>query len=82
MSLMTLLCIVITNCITAFLTFKGVCLGLRWQIEVKQEQPPTMKPLPNPIAPIVEAIQERQQVKQDEVVKSVFDEWVNGDVKR
>ncbi len=61
-----------------FIAYKGVQLGLRWQVEVKKEQTPTMKPIPNPIAPIVEVVQEKQQVKHQEEVKSVFNEWVNG----
>ncbi|MFC8561403.1 hypothetical protein [Peribacillus frigoritolerans] len=67
------LCIPVTAIVTGFLTFKAVQLGLRWQIETKQEQIPTMETpkLPNPIAPIMEARQEKEAA-------SVFYEWTNG----
>jgi hypothetical protein len=55
---------------TGFLTFKSVQLGLRWQIEVRQEKPPTLE-VKNPIAPVFEA-------KQEKEVESIIGEWLNG----
>lgn len=81
MTTILIICIPITSLVVGFLVLKAVHLGLRWQVEVKQEQVPTMKPLPNPITPIVEAIQEKKQAKQGEETKSIFDEWVNGEKK-
>lgn len=54
-----------------FVAYKGVQLGLRWQVEVKKEQLPTMKPLPNPVATVFEAKQEKQ-------IESIVDEWFHG----
>jgi len=66
------LMIPVSIAITGFLTFKAVHLGLRWNIETKKEQLPTMEaPIKNPITPIVEARQEKETA-------SVFNEWVNG----
>jgi hypothetical protein len=69
----TLLLIPVIILVTGFITFKAVQLGLRWQIETKQEQAPTLETLkiPNPIAPIIERKQEKEQA-------SILDEWVNG----
>ncbi|MFE3973180.1 MULTISPECIES: hypothetical protein [unclassified Peribacillus] len=66
-------CIPVTAIVTGFFTLKAVQLGLRWQMETKQEKPPTMETpkIPNPIAPIIEAKQERETA-------SIFNEWVYG----
>lgn len=66
-----IICIPITALVVGFLVLKAVQLGLRWQVEVKKEQEPSMKPIPNPITPIVEARQEKE-------VESVLHEWMNG----
>jgi len=68
------LCIPVTAIVTGFLTFKAVQLGLRWQIETKQEQMPTMETpkIPNPFAGVTEARQEKEQA-------SIFNEWMNGE---
>jgi hypothetical protein len=55
---------------TGFLTFKSVQLGLRWQIEVRQEKPPTLE-VNNPIQPVMEA-------KQEKEVSNILEEWFNG----
>lgn len=70
-----LLLIPVIIAVTGFITYKGVQLGLRWQIEVRQEKPPTLE---SPIAPIVEARQEKAQAEQAKETESVFNEWVNG----
>ncbi|WP_416731364.1 hypothetical protein [Fictibacillus sp. JL2B1089] len=74
------LCIPLAFIAGGFVAYKGVQLGLRWQSEVKQERVPTMKTIsiPNPIAQIKEAKQERELAKQMEETKSIFNEWVNG----
>lgn len=66
-----IICIPITSLVVGFLVLKAVQLGLRWQGEVKQEQPPTMKPIPNPIATVFDAKQEKQ-------VENIVDEWFHG----
>lgn len=68
------LCIPVTALVTGFFTLKALQLGLRWQMEAKKEQPPTMitPKIPNPIAPFVEARQEKETA-------SLFNEWVNGE---
>lgn len=71
----TILCILIPLSFIAggFIAYKGVQLGLRWQVEVKNEQPPTLTvpKVENPIAPFVEAKQEREQ-------NSILAEWLHG----
>jgi hypothetical protein len=61
--------------VTGFLVLKGVQLGLRWQLQTKQERPPTME---SPIAPIMEKVEQRQAEKQQEEIKSLYSEWMNG----
>lgn len=58
---------------TGFFTLKGVQLGLRWQMEVKHEQMPTMETpkVPNPIANIMESKQSKEQ-------DNILFEWLNG----
>ncbi|WP_026676768.1 hypothetical protein [Fictibacillus gelatini] len=54
-----------------FFAYKGVQLGLRWQIEVRNEKPPTMDMPKNPIEPIIQSKQEKEQV-------NILAEWLNG----
>lgn len=69
------LMIPVSIAITGFLSFKALQLGLRWNIETKKEQLPTMEaPIKNPVTPIIEARQEKETA-------SVFNEWVNGVVE-
>ncbi len=69
-----IICIPITALVVGFLVLKAVQLGLRWQVEVKNEQAPSMKSIPNPIAPIVEARQEKE-------VENMLSEWMNGPIE-
>lgn len=62
----------ISIAITGFLVWKSVQLGLRWQVEVRHEKPPTMEKPQNPLEPL----QQAKQIKQQE---SILDEWVNGE---
>jgi hypothetical protein len=70
-----IICIPITALVVGFLVLKSVHLGLKWQFQAKQEQPPT---LDSPIQPILDKVEQKQQAKQAEVSESVFNEWVNG----
>jgi hypothetical protein len=72
----TLLLILIPLAFVAggFVAYKGVQLGLRWQIEVRQEKPPTLE-VPNPVQPIIEHKQEKEQA-------NIFNEWLNGEESR
>ena len=71
------LCIPVTAIVTGFLTFKALQLGLRWNIEVKKEQAPTLEV--NPIKPIIEAKQEKEAIKQEKETNSILHEWLNGE---
>jgi hypothetical protein len=71
----TLILIPVIIAVTGFLVLKSVQLGLRWQLQTKQEQPPT---LDSPLQPIIDKVEQKQQAKQAEVSESVFNEWVNG----
>lgn len=71
----TLILIPVIIAVTGFLVLKSVHIGLKWQYQTIQKQPPT---LDNPIQPIIDKVEHKQQAKQAEEVKSVFNEWVNG----
>lgn len=70
-----IICIPITALVVGFLVLKSVHIGLKWQYQTKQEHQPTLN---SPIQPIIEKVEQKQQAKQEEEVKSVFNEWVNG----
>lgn len=63
-------CIPLAFIAGGFVAFKGVQLGLRWQMETRKEHPPTME-IKNPVTPIMEAKQEKEQT-------TVFNEWIHG----
>jgi hypothetical protein len=70
MTIILALCIPITAIVVGYFTLKAVQLGLRWQIETKQQQLPTMdKPLVNPI---------ESKPKVMQMDDSLLDEWING----
>jgi hypothetical protein len=71
-----IICIPLTAFVVGFLVLKSVQLGLRWQMETKQEQQPTLKI--GPIEPILDKIEQKQAEKQEKEQASVFNEWVNG----
>jgi hypothetical protein len=75
MTITLIICIPITALVVGFLVLKSVQLGLRWQLQTKQEQPPTFD---SPIQPIIDKVEQKQQVKQAEASESVFNEWMNG----
>lgn len=80
-TIVLLLCFSLAFVAGGFVAFKGVQLGLRWQIEVRSEKPPTLE-TPNPIAPMVEARQEKVFQKQEAEQTSVISEWLNGPVEK
>jgi hypothetical protein len=68
------LCIPITAIVVGYFTLKAVQLGLRWQIETKQQQLPTMdKPNINPF---------ESKPKVMQMDDSLLDEWINGPKKK
>ena len=73
-------CIPVTAAATGFFVLKAVQLGLRWQVETKQEKIPTMEApkLPNPIAPMMEARAQAKEARQEQETATIFNEWVNG----
>jgi hypothetical protein len=75
MTITLIICIPITALVVGFLVLKSVHLGLKWQFQAKQEQPPT---LDSPLQPILDKVEHKQQAKQAETIESVFNEWVNG----
>lgn len=65
------LCIPVTAIIvTGLFVLKAVQLGLRWQIQTAKNEQPTLE-IKNPIQPIVEAKQEKDQA-------NILNEWLNG----
>lgn len=68
------LCIPLTALVVGYFTLKAVQLGLRWQIETKQQQLPTMdKPVINPF---------ESKPKEVEIDDNILDEWINGPKKK
>lgn len=67
-----IICLPITALVVGFLVLKSVNLGLRWQLNIKDNKEPELH---NPIA---ETVKEHKQQKQAEISKSLFDEWTNG----
>jgi hypothetical protein len=74
------LCIPVTAIVTGFFVLKSIQLGLKWQIETKQEQIPTLQV--NPIAPIIKAKQEKESMQQEKETTSILHEWLNGEESR
>ena len=65
------LCIPLTALVTGYFTLKSVQLGLRWQMETKQQQLPTMDtPVVNPF--------ESKPKEQVVINDNVLHEWLNG----
>lgn len=56
---------------TGFFVLKAVQLGLRWQMEIKKEEKPTME-VKNPIQPIIQQRQEKEQT-------NILNEWFHGE---
>jgi hypothetical protein len=80
MVILLTICIPVTALVTGFFVLKAVQLGLRWQIEVRSEQPPSMES--NPVAPIVKHVQERQYQQQVKEEASMYQEWLHGEEVR
>jgi hypothetical protein len=74
-----IICIPITALVVGFLVLKSVHLGLKWQFQAKQEQPPTFD---SPIQPIIDKMEQKQQVKQVDEQASILHEYLNGAEER
>lgn len=74
MTILLALCVPLSFVAGGFVAYKGVHLGLRWQIQTNKQEQPTFE-IKNPIAPIIE---KKQAQQQKETVASLLDEWVNG----
>ena len=53
---------------------KSVQLGLRWQMQMKHEEKPTME-IQNPINEVVNTVKEKQAEKEQ---ANILNEWLNG----
>jgi hypothetical protein len=72
------LCIPLAFIAGGFVAFKGVQLGLKWQMQTTKQETPTLE-IKNPIQPFVE---QKQAVKQEKTMQNILDEWVNGAEER
>jgi hypothetical protein len=79
-TIVLLLCFSLAFVAGGFIAFKGVQLGLLWQIQTTQHKPPELT-LPNPIQPLVDAKKEKDVAQQVKEAQSLLDEWVNGPVE-
>lgn len=73
MVILLIICIPVSIALTGFIVLKSVQLGLRWQIQGKEKQRPTMEK--NPIQTILE---QKEAKKEAGGVNEVLDEWLNG----
>jgi hypothetical protein len=67
-----IICLPICLCLGGFIAFKGVQLGLRWQMQISNNQVPTVA------NPIKEIIQEKKAAAAVNNVNNLFGEWING----
>jgi hypothetical protein len=75
-----IICIPITALVVGFFVLKSVQMGLRWQVEVKHEQKPTME---SPVQPIFEAKAEKEELEATKEQESIINDWIYGaDEKR
>jgi hypothetical protein len=72
------LCIPLAFVAGGFVAFKGVQLGLKWQIQTTKQETPTLE-IKNPISNI---IQNTHTHKQEKDTLNILDEWVNGAEER
>lgn len=75
MTIILALCIPITALVVGFLVLQSVQLGLKWQMETKNDETPSPV-MENPIKPIIEAKQTEQQKNEQ---AQVFSEWLYGE---
>ena len=68
------LCIPLAFVAGGFVAYKGVQLGLRWQMQTAKQEQPSMA-VKNPIQPIIQAKQAEQQEKEQ---ANILAEWLNG----
>jgi hypothetical protein len=76
-TIVLLFCFSIAFLSGGLVAIKSVQLGLRWQIQTAKQEAPTLE-VKNPIQPIVEAKQEKEQIKAIEEQTNILYEWVNG----
>lgn len=74
MTIALIICIPITAIVVGFLVLKSVQLGLRWQLQIKHEEKPTME-VHNPITTVVNEVKEKQVEKEQ---ANILNEWLNG----
>lgn len=64
----------VTSAVTGFFVLKAVQLGLRWKIQIEQQQQPTMET--NDIVPaIANPFKKEEEI---ELTPDIIDEWQNG----
>lgn len=69
------ICIPLTGVITGYFTLKAVQMGLRWQVEIKKEQKPTMEKQDiNPFERQAPAPQQSNEIDANNILY----EWING----
>lgn len=58
-----------------FVAIKSVHLGLKWNVQTKENKEPELKSV---FAPVVEAVQTHKQEQQIAYTQEQFNEWING----
>lgn len=72
-----LICMILLGfALGSFITIKSIQIGLRWQIQAKQEQKPTVS---NPITDIKQAVENKKVVKDIIEQQNVVKEWLYGE---
>jgi Mg2+/Co2+ transporter CorB len=75
MNIALIICIPITALVVGFLILKAVQLGLKWNVQMKQDKEPELRTV---VDDIKDHAQEKKAEKQAEITQSIFDEWTNG----
>lgn len=77
--MVTFLCVfsLVNAIVTGLFVLKSVQLGLRWQVEVRSEQPPSME-TPAPVQVVKEYVEKRQEQRETQDQTAILNEWLNG----
>lgn len=61
--------------LSSFITIKSIQIGLRWQIQTRQEQKPTIS---NPIANIKQTVEEKKAENSEAEQQNLIKDWIFG----
>lgn len=71
-----IICIPVAILLTGIIVLKSVQLGLRWQLQAAEKQEPIMH------NPIVEAVQQKKEEKNNRNLQELIYEWQYGAIPK